>query len=144
MKILKDLHTGRKKFSRVERMHFLQELEEELKVYYLSYTETVDIPNRNKRLLSGLSRCWFVSFGVHPSFSCLAGEVQDVSPKIRMMWKSGKSGERNRQTRYVWNIPTFTRTILFPRSIKRGKKNCFGTWKGSSNLPDVSLRTSGK
>ena len=44
MKILKDLHTGRKKFSRVERMHFLQELEEELKVYYLSYTETVDRP----------------------------------------------------------------------------------------------------
>ena len=41
MKILKDLHTGRKKFSRVERMHFLQELEEELKVYY---TETVDRP----------------------------------------------------------------------------------------------------
>ena len=40
MKILKDLHTGGKKFSRVERMHFLQELEEELKVYYLSYTET--------------------------------------------------------------------------------------------------------
>lgn len=39
MKILKDLHTGRKKFSRVERMHFLQELEEELKVYYLSYTD---------------------------------------------------------------------------------------------------------
>ena len=31
MKILKDLRTGRKKFSRVERMHFLQELEEELK-----------------------------------------------------------------------------------------------------------------
>ena len=25
-------------------MHFLQELEEELKVYYLSYTETVDRP----------------------------------------------------------------------------------------------------
>ena len=44
MKILKDLHTGRKKFSRVERMHFLQELEEGLKVYYLSYTETVDRP----------------------------------------------------------------------------------------------------
>lgn len=44
MKILKDLHTGRKKFSRVERMHFLLELEEELKVYYLSYTETVDRP----------------------------------------------------------------------------------------------------
>ena len=44
MKILKDLHTGRKKFSRVERMHFLQELEEELKVYYLSYTETVNRP----------------------------------------------------------------------------------------------------
>ena len=39
MERLKDLHTGRKKFSRVERMHFLQELEEELKVYYLSYTE---------------------------------------------------------------------------------------------------------
>ena len=32
MKILKDLHTGRKKFSRVERIAFLQELEEELKV----------------------------------------------------------------------------------------------------------------
>lgn len=44
MKILKDLHTGGKKFSRVERMHFLQELEEELKVYYLSYTETVNRP----------------------------------------------------------------------------------------------------
>ena len=68
MKILKDLHTGGKKFSRVERMHFLQELEEELKVYYLSYT---------------------------------AGEVQDVSPKIRMMWKSGKNAGRSRQTRYV-------------------------------------------
>ena len=44
MERLKDLHTGRKKFSRVERMHFLQELEEELKVYYLSYTETVNRP----------------------------------------------------------------------------------------------------
>ena len=93
MKILKDLHTGRKKFSRVERMHFLQELEEELKVYYLSYTETVDRPYSEQeqeiivRIIKMLIR--------------QLREVQDVSPKIRMMWKSGKSGERNRQTRYV-------------------------------------------
>ena len=54
MKILKDLHTGRKKFSRVERMHFLQELEEELKVYYLSYTrrkseDPDDVEEREER-----------------------------------------------------------------------------------------------
>ena len=40
MKILKDLHTGRKKFSRVERMHFLQELEEELKLLSLLYRDS--------------------------------------------------------------------------------------------------------
>lgn len=103
MKILKDLHTGRKKFSRVERMHFLQELEEELKVYYLSYTETVDRPysEQEQEIIVRIIKMLIRQLRVHPSFSCLAGEVQDVSPKIRMMWKSGKSGERNRQTRYV-------------------------------------------
>ena len=59
MKKIEDLHAGKKTVSRISRLHFLQELEEELKVYYLSYTETVDRPysNRNRRLLSGLSRC---------------------------------------------------------------------------------------
>ena len=92
MKILKDLHTGRKKFSRVERMHFLQELEEELKVYYLSYTETVDRPysEQEQEIIVRIIKMLIRQL-----------RVQDVSPKIRMMWKSGKSTERNRQTRYV-------------------------------------------
>lgn len=44
MKKIEDLHAGKKTVSRISRLHFLQELEEELKVYYLSYTETVDRP----------------------------------------------------------------------------------------------------
>ena len=40
MKKIEDLHAGKKTVSRISRLHFLQELEEELKVYYLSYTET--------------------------------------------------------------------------------------------------------
>ena len=44
MKKIEDLHAGKKTVFRISRLHFLQELEEELKVYYLSYTETVDRP----------------------------------------------------------------------------------------------------
>ncbi len=100
MKILKDLHTGRKKFSRVERMHFFcKSLEEELKVYYLSYTETVDRPysEQEQEIIVRIIKMLIRRLGVHPSFSCLAGEVQDVSPKIRMMWKSGEE-RRKEQT----------------------------------------------
>ena len=44
MKKIEDLHAGKKTVSRITRLHFLQELEEVLKVNYLSYTETVDRP----------------------------------------------------------------------------------------------------
>ncbi len=44
MKKLKDLHTGRKTVSRIERLYYLRELEKELQNYYLSYTQVVNMP----------------------------------------------------------------------------------------------------
>lgn len=44
MEKLKDLHVNGKKFSRVSRMHYLRELEEELDIYYLPYTQAVNMP----------------------------------------------------------------------------------------------------
>lgn len=104
MKKIEDLHAGKKTVSRISRLHFLQELEEELKVYYLSYTETVDRPysEQEQEIIVRIIKMLIRQLRGTSKFQLFSRrEVQDVSPKIRMMWKSGKSTERSRQTRYV-------------------------------------------